>query len=155
LAQPAPHGTALTIRFNPNLETNPVIAGKGRPTACDTIAQGNALGTSAGFKEALKGRHQMSRPFRAWLLSPLDHPGRCPGLSCPALSELRSQVSGPNPLCRRRRGHESHSTSESPATPRAVSRRFSTLPIQSRRGPLNKVTGAQSDSPWFPVGSTL
>ena len=45
-------------------------------------AQGNALGNWCKKDKALKGRHNLSRPFRAFPFFETSHPGRCPGLAC-------------------------------------------------------------------------
>ena len=57
-----------------------------RPFYAGTSA---ALGLAFEKDKALKGRHTLSRPFRALILFAAN-PGRCPGLACGAPLALKS-----------------------------------------------------------------
>ena len=77
-----------------------VFALKGRHRTARGIAPGDETRRKIS---ALKGRNliavqqrELSRPFRAEVLGASGNPGRCPGLSCVALSGRRRTRNGDN-----------------------------------------------------------
>jgi hypothetical protein len=61
-------------------------------------AQGNALGNTLSIRPVLKGRTNLTRPYRA-CLSLNIYPGRCPGLPWVAPLGLMNSVRWPNGKC--------------------------------------------------------